>query len=79
MYPIEPSERYYIGLWEVNCLCKEDPSGKVCNCVSCKSDDINEIFNSKQLFESLLWKPNYSKLYKLYTSNIFIFFKHFYL
>ncbi|XP_060835591.1 E3 ubiquitin-protein ligase HERC2 isoform X3 [Rhopalosiphum padi] len=57
----ELSGRYYIGLCAVNCPCKDDPSDKVCNCISCKSDDVSETLKSKQMFESLIWKPNCSK------------------
>jgi len=59
--------RYYIGLWALNCPCKDDLSDKVCNCVSCKSeDDKGEALKSKQMFESLIWKPDCSKIFILY-------------
>jgi len=60
---VDPSGRYYIGLWAVNCPCKDDPTDKVCNCITCKSDDVSETLKSKQMFESLMWKPNCSKLF----------------
>lgn len=55
-------------MWAVNCPCKDDPSDKVCNCNYCKPDDVSETLKSKQIFESLMWKPNCSKF-----SNIHIY------
>lgn len=62
LFLIESSGRYYVGLWAVNCSCKDDPPDKICDCVSCKFDDDNATFKSKHIFESLMWKPNCSKI-----------------
>lgn len=67
--PIEMAGRYYIGLWAVNCPHKDDPKDRVCNCVSCKSDDNSETLKTKQIFESLMWTPNCSKI--VYISIIY--------
>lgn len=64
---LESSGQYYIGLWAVNCPCKDDPSDKECNCMSCKLDDDNEVLKSKQLFESLMWKPNCSMIFLVFN------------
>lgn len=62
LFSIEMSGRYYIGLWAVNCPYKDDSKDRVCNCVACKSDDNSETLKSKQIFESLMWTPDCSKI-----------------
>ncbi|XP_050428032.1 E3 ubiquitin-protein ligase HERC2 [Adelges cooleyi] len=56
----ELTGNHYIRLWAPNCLCN-DKVDKVCNCITCKSYDINEICNSKHIFDSIVWKSNCSK------------------